>query len=316
MKKPFNKKLILPVVAAVTVIFLLAAFPLLRRKGTPDYVETVGMVEATEVNLSSKISERISKLPYREGDTIQADGVAIELDQAEIRADVDHAEANVAQGRAAIETARANIEKAKASVRDAQRSFDRIAQLAKEGLAAQADLDKVTTALDLAQAELKATEAQALSAGADLRQREANLALTKVRLSDTVIRSPITGVVTLKAHEVGEMVAPGGTILTLVDPSDLWVRVDLDETLIAKVRLGAEAEVRVDALPGRRFTGEVIEVGRVGEFATQRDVTRGRQDIKTFRVKVRVPKGDGLLKPGMTATVRIQTPTATQGGIL
>jgi HlyD family secretion protein len=307
IKKLFQKKAALAAGIAAVALFLLAAFPLLSRKGKPDFVEVVGIVESTEVNLSPKISERIVKLPYREGDIVSAGAVAIELDPAEIRAEVDQAEANLARGKAALLEARANVEKAEASVRDARRSFDRIFQLARDGLASQADLDRVTTELDLAQAGLKAAQAQAVSARADLRQREASLALAKVRLADTVIRSPITGVVTLKAYEVGEMVSPGMAILTLVDPNDLWVRIDLEETLIGKVRLGAPAQVRIDALPGKPFAGTLTEVGRVGEFATQRDVTRGRQDIKTFRVKVRVPNGGGILKPGMTASVRIAT---------
>lgn len=310
----FLKKMIFSIIVVSAGLGLALGFSHLNQKVESDFIETVGIVEATEVNLSAKISERIIQLSYRVGDTVPADAVAIALDRQEVQAEVAQAEASVSRGKAARLAALANQEKAKASLRDAKRSFDRIFQLAGEGLASQADLDKVTTQLDLAHAEIKATEAQVVSADAEIKELEANLAVSEVRLLNTMVRAPIRGVVTLKAHEVGEMVAPGQTILTLVDIDHLWVRIDLDETLVSKVRMRTPAEIRIDALPDRFFSGEVVEIGPEGEFATQRDVTRGRQDIKTFRVKIRVTKSDGLLKPGMTTSVRLQTPVSTKGG--
>jgi HlyD family secretion protein len=71
------------------------------------------------------------------------------------------------------------------------------------------------------------------------------------------------------------------------------------------VVLDGRASVTAEGLPGRVFKGKISEIGRYAEFATQRDVVRGREDIKTFRVKVRVEDPDGLLKPGMTVEVAI-----------
>jgi HlyD family secretion protein len=71
------------------------------------------------------------------------------------------------------------------------------------------------------------------------------------------------------------------------------------------VALDSEAFIRAEGIPGKVFKGKVSEIGRYAEFATQRDVTRGRQDIKTFRVKVKVTDTGGVLKPGMTVEVEI-----------
>lgn len=289
----------------ITLVLAFAAFPFFRKPAQSNYVDRVGIIEATEIHLSSKIAERIQALPFEEGDAVPVNAVAVRLDEREIAAEVAQAEANVQRGEAGLVNARAQIEKAKASLEDAKRNLDRLSSLRKEGLISDSEWDKAETRLELAEAELKAAEAEARSAAAELKQRRANLDLVEIRLKETSIYAPIGGVVTLKAFEVGEMVSPGATILTLIDPASVWARVNLEEGEVGKVRVGGRAEIFVDSLPGRPFEGKVSEVGAEGGFATQRDVTRGRQDIKTFRVKVRALSPEGLLKPGMTAKVRI-----------
>lgn len=289
----------------ITLVLSFAAFPFFRKPPESNYIERVGVIEATEVHLSSKIAERIEALPFEEGDVVPVNAVAVRLDEHEIAAEVAQAEANVQRGEAGLVNAQAQIEKAKASLYDAKRNLNRLSSLRQEGLVSDSEWDKAQTGLELAEAELKAAEAEARSATAELKQRQANLNLVQIRFKETQIRAPIGGVVTLKAFEVGEMVSPGATIVTLIDPQSVWARINLEEGEVGKVRVGGRAEISVDSLPNRTFEGKVTEVGAEGGFATQRDVTRGRQDIKTFRVKVRALSPEGLLKPGMTAKVRI-----------
>ena len=145
--------------------------------------------------------------------------------------------------------------------------------------------------------------AQEALARASVKQSEAALKVAKTNLGDTVITATLSGVVTLKAFEPGEMVPAGATVLTVIDLSDIWVRVDVEETAVSKIKLDDVVRIKVDGLPNEEFKGRVSEINSEGEFATQRDVRRGRQDIKTFRVKVRIDEPKGMLKQGMTATV-------------
>ena len=105
--------------------------------------------------------------------------------------------------------------------------------------------------------------------------------------------------------EEGEVVSPGTSILTIVDPSTLWVRFDLEQRFVTKVRVGTKARVWLEHHPDMVFDGEVFDIGREGEFAVERDVTRGRQDIKTFRTRIKINDPKGILKPGMTVMVEI-----------
>ncbi len=109
----------------------------------------------------------------------------------------------------------------------------------------------------------------------------------------------------IPAVEEGEVVAPGTSILTVVDPSTLWVRFDLEQRFITTVHVGTKARVWLEHHPDMVFDGEVFDVGREGEFAVERDVTRGRQDIKSFRTRIKIIDPEGILKPGMTVMVEI-----------
>jgi RND family efflux transporter MFP subunit len=295
--------LVLFVLTAAVLLF--AGFPFFRKAPETSFIDRVGVIEATEIHISSKIAERIKELSLNEGDAVHADEVVIKLDDREIGAEVAQAEANVQRGEAGLLSAEAQIEKARANLQDADRNLRRIAELRQENVVSLSEMDKAQTRFDLARAELKAMEAEAGSSKAELKQREANLRLVQIRLQEATLYAPISGIVTLKAYEIGEMTQPGAPILTLIDPESVWARINLEEGDIAKVRLGNRVEVFVDSLPGRSFEGKVAEVGSEGGFATQRDVTRGKQDIKTFRVKAQLASSQGFLKPGMTAKVRI-----------
>ncbi|MFQ5580506.1 MAG: HlyD family secretion protein [Nitrospiria bacterium] len=287
------------------LIFTFAGAPFYKKPQELNYLERVGLIEATEVHLSAKISERIIALPVDEGDHVKADALVVRLDDEQMKAEESQAEANVRRGEAELLNGKAKIVKAKVKFREAERNLERLSQLRKEELVSISDLDRVQTLLDLARAELDAEKASLHSAKADLMEREAHLRLVRVRLKEGMITTPVSGIVTLKAFEVGEMVSPGVTILAIIDPESIWARVDLDEGEIGRIRLGNRAEVVIASMQGRVFKGSVAEIGEAGGFATQRDTTRGKQDIKTFRIKVRISSPSGFLKAGMTAKVRI-----------
>lgn len=310
-------------------------------------IHTTGIIEGIEVNLSSKISGKISELCCDEGDTIKAGQIAIKLEGEDLRASVDQAragverahadikvsesaiessKANIKSAEADIKTAESDVEKAKVKMELAKIEMERSEELYKKNYVSKESLDlaltthnsavadyassksqltSVSARRDSAVAQLSTAESQLKSAMANLKQAEANLAYNKAKLADSVITSPISGAVVFKALEKGETVSPGVTILTIVDLADLYVRVDLDETMVDNIALNSEAIIRTVGTPQRTFKGKVYEIGRYAEFATQRDVTRGRQDIKTFRVKMRFGDTGGVLKPGMTVEVEI-----------
>jgi HlyD family secretion protein len=134
----------------------------------------------------------------------------------------------------------------------------------------------------------------------------AQSAKADVRLRYTEIHAPIEGVVDVRAARVGEVVSVGQPIVTLINPDDLWVRADVEESYIDQVRLGDKLTVRLPS--GVEREGTVFYRGADAGFATQRDVSRTKRDIKTFEVRLRVDNKDRRLAVGMTAYVLMPTP--------
>ena len=253
------------------------------------------------------------------------------------------AEATIAAENASVEreaaassfdAARAESDRAAALEKESSENFRRAQSLFKGGYISKRDLDAARAAyesnlalLNSARARARSSEANLKSAGVAIRAAKAGIAAAKARseaaaaqvqvlssqLKDTEILSPVAGVVSYKAFELGEFATPGAAIYTVYSPEDQWARVDIEETRIQNIRLGSRAVI-TPAGGGRSFEGRVIEIGELGGFATQRDVTRGRADIKTFRVKVRAGEKEGFLKPGMTVSVRIFLNEAQDAG--
>lgn len=261
---------------------------------------------------------------------VQAAGNALE----EARISIEEARLRKQTASFEVEAAEAEVERVSALTDEARENLARANGLFGKGFIPKKDLDAARASYDSSAAslssaraglkgaqamfrnadvEIKASEARMSSAGARKKQAEAQSKVLQTVLSDTRIASPIDGVVAYRAFETGEFVNTGAAVYTVYDLNDIWARVDIEETRIHGVRLGASAEVRVAGIPGKVFKAKVTEIGEAGGFATQRDVTRGRPDIKTFRVKARIEDPRGFLKPGMTVEVRIYHGGGEQG---
>ncbi len=270
--------------------------------------------------------------------TLESEDLKASVDQAS--AGVEKAKADIRTAEASIENARANMlsadadmkssaadmERARTQMEESGREAERAKELYRKEFISKESRDQIVAAYDAnaaaydsakeklnssrskkdaAVSQMNSATSQLASAKALLKQEEAALAFAESKLADTIIKTPVSGTVIFKSMEKGETVSPGVTILTVVDLNSLYARVDVDETKIGEVTLNGPARVTVEGMPGKTFKGRISEIGRYAEFATQRDVVRGREDIKTFRVKVRVHDPEGLLKPGMTVEVEI-----------
>src|SRR4030043_1534219 len=341
------KKRSVLIAVAVVIIIIVFIFFYFNKGKKAETIRSTGIIEGVEVNLSSKVSGRISFICCKEGDPVKEGEVAIKLESEDLSALVKQASAGVERAKAEvkvsesvignaqaniitaetdIKTAESDLEKARVQRELAKSEMDRSNALYKKDFISKESLDLAVTAYnasvadymssksrlasahskrDAAVTQLKTAESQLTSAKANIKQSEANLSYNFAKLADTIITSPLSGNVVFKALEKGETVSPGMTILTIVDMKDIYARVDIDETLIDNVALNSKAIIRTEGTPERIFKGIVYEIGRYAEFATQRDVTRGRQDIKTFRVKIKLDDTGGALKPGMTVEVEI-----------
>ena len=160
---------------------------------------------------------------------------------------------------------------------------------------ARSNEDQITVRRD----ELLSMRRQMAAAGAQKSKAQ-------VRLNYTEIRAPIPGFVASLPARQGEVVNIAQPILEIINPDDLWVRVDVEETYIDRIHLGEKMTVRLPS--GAEREGTIFYRGVDADYATQRDVSRAKRDIKTFEFRLRVDNSDRSLWPGLTAYVIVPLP--------
>jgi HlyD family secretion protein len=242
---------------------------------------------------------------------------------------------DVANARAKLSSAQAQLLQAQATLERTESDSRRTVELAKAGVASDQERVQAETNLRAAQATVQAQKDLVTAAAADLnaavaRTYQANAAKStveateedlknaiaqknqaEVRLGYTNIYAPVTGTVSVRAARQGEVVNIGAPIVTIVDLNDTWVRAAIPETYADHIGYGDKLRVR---LPGGTTTsGKVFFKGVEGDFATQRDVSRRKRDIKTIVLKVRLENPKGAYVPGMTAEVLV-SPEQIKGG--
>ena len=242
----------------------------------------------------------------------------------------DQTGASVKQAGAMLTQTRAQLEQAKATLWRDQTDFDRMQKLFDSGVESAQDRDHADATLKASQANVRSLEesvsAQQAALGvaqanrkqvdvrgseiattiAQLEQARASAAETATQLGYTKIYAPIDGIVSVRVAKQGEVVAQGSPIVVVVDVDHLWVRADVEESYIDSVSFNQVLKVKLPS--GDVIQGPVFFKGVESEYATQRDVSRTKRDIKTFAIKVAVPNDGRRLFTGMTATVMLPPP--------
>ena len=213
------------------------------------------------------------------------DLVAAQTDLDSAKANQQAAEAGVEATRRVVAAAEAGVEASGRAVAAAQAALADAQQQERQVPVQQRQTDA-----------LRAAEAQA----------EANADAAAARFGQTRIFAPASGIVTLRAARQGEVVNPGTPIVTLFDLSSTWVDADVEETYADLIAMGQTLRVRLPS--GTETSGPVIYKAVEADFATQRDVSRTKRDIKTVAIRVRVANPQGKLPLGMTAWVMLPVP--------
>ena len=252
-------------------------------------------------SMKSKVNETQSTLQATEGSTTSS----------------------VANAEARLQSTRAQLLQAQATLDRTQSDSRRTIELAKQGVESDQDRVQAETNLAAQQAVVQSLKDQVTAAEADLNMAIANThqahaaqstvestraqlasaasmrKQSEVRLGYTKIYAPVTGTVSVRAARQGEVLNPGQPIVTIIDLNDTWVRAPLPETDADHIGLGETLRIR---LPGGTITsGKVFFKSPEADFATQRDVSRRKRDIRTIILKIRLENPQGAYVPGMTA---------------
>ena len=307
---------VIAAVAALSIWYLVRGEPLLVQ----------GEVDATRLDLAARVDGRVAEIPVVRGQNVDAGAILVRIDNpetlakneqalaAKVVAEAQRANINAGTRAEVIAARKAAMERAQAGVILAQKTYDRVNQLAASGNAPQARLDQMTDSLHESQRaadQAKSAYEQAVNgytreeheiAEANVGKALADIKAVQSIIDQMVVYAPLASQVYQRNIEPGEYVSPGVPLVTLVDLNDMWVHFDLREDLVRTLKVGDRFDVRIPALADRRITVEVKLIATKGEYASWR-ATRatGDFDLRTFSIRAYPVEKVPELRPGMSA---------------
>lgn len=246
------------------------------------------------INISAHIPGRIVKIGVEEGQHVKMGDFLLKLESTQY-------EANADRDRAQIQALKAELIRAEAILKRDEKFFYRQKELFEGKLISSEQLEAAQAQYDISYAQQEALLYQ-------IKQAEASLTSTLDNLEKTVYNSPIDGIITsLRVEEgeialVGTMNNPGTVLMTIADLSIMEVEIEVDETDVIGVKLGQDADVRVDAFVDEIIRGKVTEIG-----SSALQVTSSSQESKDFKVVITLESPPTNLKPGLSASADIIT---------
>jgi HlyD family secretion protein len=276
-----------------------------------------GRLEVKEIHVATKFHARVKEVLVDEGDAVQAGQMVARMDASSLEAELRQAQAQVEEARKKQLTARALVAQRRSEQLLASRDFDRARALYVQANISVKDYDRAQTAMKTAEAATTQAEAQLAEAQAGITAAIAETERIQADLKDSILKAPRNGRVQFRLAEPGEVLPPGGRVLTIIDPTDVYMYLFLPEAIAGKVALGAEARITLDAFPGVVVPARVTFVADKAQFTPKDVETRTEREKLMFRVKVQIDadlvKGhEAMVKPGLPGVAYVKLDGAAQ----
>ena len=314
-----KKALIWAGIAVVVAVIAVVLWIKLKPSGPgPGFVSGNGRIEATEIDVAAKLGGRVKEIMANEGDFVRVGQPLAQMQVDVLDAQRDEARAQSRQAVTAVASAEAQVVARqsdaiaaqamvglRASELDAaQRRLARTETLSKKAALSLQELDDdrahvngaeaaMTAAqaqVGAAQAAVKAAEAQVVGARSGVDATEATIARVEADIQDSQLKSPREGRVQYRVAQPGEVLAPGGKVLNLVDLNDVYLTFFLPETAVGKVALGSEVHLILDAAPQYVIPAQVSYVASVAQFTPKSVETASERQKLMFRVKAQISR--------------------------
>jgi HlyD family secretion protein len=284
-----------------------------------------GEADATRIDIAARVDGRVGQRPVERGDNVTAGQLLYQIDNPELITKLHEAEAglgvasaqlaNIQAGTRAevIAIRKAAVDSSTANLTLAQKTYDRVKELAGSGNAPIQRLDENVDSLQVAQRTLDQAKSAYEEANngytaeergiarANVAKAQASIDTIKAQVDELLVKAPIASQVYQIGAELGEYVSPGVPLLSLVDLNDVWLRFDLREDLGRSLKVGDRFQMRVPALGDKLITAEIKVIAAKGEYAGWR-ATRatGDFDLRTFEIRAYPVPAIPELRPGMS----------------
>lgn len=287
MQKIIYKGLIVAGLATATIggIYL---FNYMNRPELPKSIAFGnGRIEATEVDIATKIPGRLIDVSVNEGDVVKTGQIVAKLDTDELNAKVKQAQAQIQQARENRNYALAIVRQRQSELNLARKNLARSQNLYVNNNISLVQLQQHESALDTLSAALAAAKTQIIAAdnaiSAALAQKEA----IETNIDDSTLKSPVNGRVLYKMLEVGEVIGSGGKVLTVLEIDDIYMTIFLPTADAGRVKIGSEARIKLDALDAA-IPARVSFISPEAQFTPKEIETESEREKLMFRIKVKI----------------------------
>jgi HlyD family secretion protein len=265
------------------------------------------------VDIATKLAGRLTEVLAKEGDLVDKNQIVAKIDTSTLQALLKQAEAEVKRAKQARETALSRVEGIRLKMELAVKELDRSNKLFAKGIFTQQQLDRDQTVKQTYDAEYAAAKSSIVEAENAIESAVAQTERLKTEINECLLKSPIKGLVLSRLAEPGEVLPNGGKVLTIIDPTDIYMNVYLSEKYAGVIPLGGEAKVVLDAIPDRQFLARVAYVSEKAQFTPKEvEATEERQKL-VFRAKISFQEfNDPRLKPGMPGVAYIRLNPSTK----
>ncbi|HEV8678960.1 MAG TPA: HlyD family efflux transporter periplasmic adaptor subunit [Stellaceae bacterium] len=247
-----------------------------------------GRLEADEIDIATKFAGRVAKLAADEGDMVKAGQIVAAMDTRDLEASLKKAEALASQAERTLDEARANLEQQQSQARLAQQELDRTAALVPRGYATAELLDQRRQQRDAAIAAQKAAAERVGAAEHALHAASQDVELYRINIADNTLVAPRDGRIQYRVANVGEVLAAGGRVFTMLDTAYVYMDIYLPTAGAGRVRLGSDARIVLDAYPDHPIPAKVAFIATQAQFTPKTVETRDERDKLMFRVRVRI----------------------------
>ncbi|WP_409277647.1 HlyD family secretion protein [Pseudomonas defluvii] len=268
-----------------------------------------GRLEATEVQIASKVPGRLAEVLADEGDSVKQGQLLARIDTRTLEAQRTQAEAEVLRAKENYAAAQANVQLRQSELLLASQELRRSRELFQRKYASQQLLDQQQARFDTSSSAVVAARAQLAAINAAIGAAQAQVEQLTSEIDDSSLRAPIDGVVQLRLAEPGEVLPAGGRVLLLIDPNDQYMNLYLPASTAGKLTMGDQARIVLDALPDKALPAKITFVAAKAQFTPKQVETRDERQKLVFRVKLRLTDPSALpqAKPGMPGAGYVRT---------
>jgi len=247
-----------------------------------------GRLEADEIDIDTKFPGRIAELNADIGDMVSAGQVVARMDTRDIQQSLEKAQAQVKQAQRAIEEANANLEQQRTQQTLAAQELERTQTLLKGGYATKELFDQRTQSMQAATAGLNAATQRVAEAERALEASEHDVGLYKVNIKDNDLVAPRDGRIQYRVANIGEVLAAGGKVFTMLDISYVYMDIYLPAPEAGRIKVGTEGRILLDAYPNAPIPAKVSFLASQAQFTPKTVETQDERDKLMFRIRVRI----------------------------